>query len=490
MAEPAFDVARFELVRDEANQLAFVFESYTEERVYLKPGRKWHMLQHESGHLYVTCEDAAEDEDAEFVVDLFEHTVTQGEDGEVMITDPDDREYDLDSFQRRFAPIALPLHIVGKEESELDGFLLKQSVAGAFVLWSLPRVYHLAVGSAALTASQWYHSWWPWWQKSLQDLGLDVHAHLRRAAPTAQASKLSRDEGRFRFLPTPTMSTYALLHVLVRLGSASKGSHQKSRNHREKFFHLLKLFVGRFLKDADLHFSVCLDPGVQVLPGFVCDGRDRVSILVKHGILDMSAVALSANEEITPTVERLRKCANVENIPVVDALTMIYEHGRQSTWLYKQLLLSVGLLIEGGVIEMDCSSQSEGEKEDDNMVVDGAANDNMEILGDSAAVQRRSRRLTKEKIRMALRSRISSDTKMLVLQAFLSLRQHFHDAQNISVAFDGSRLGNLPRLLGFICRPDGHGQWLPPQDMAPLSRIQNPQTDVLCICVAQIFTCA
>ena len=91
---------------------------------------------------------------------------------------------------------------------------------------------------------------------------------------------------------------------------------------------------------------------------------------------------------------------------------------------------------------------------------------------------------------MALRSRISSDTKMLVLQAFLSLRQHFRDAQNISVAFDGSRLGNLPRLLGFICRPDGHGQWLPPQDMAPLSRIQNPQTDVLCICVAQIFTCA
>ena len=36
-------------------------------------------------------------------------------------------------------------------------------------------------------------------------------------------------------------------------------------------------------------------------------------------------------------------------------------------------------------------------------------------------------------------------------------------ALNIGLSVDGSRVGNLPRVLGFMTRPDGIGAWVPPQ---------------------------
>ena len=65
---------------------------------------------------------------------------------------------------------------------------------------------------------------------------------------------------------------------------------------------------------------------------------------------------------------------------------------------------------------------------------------------------------------MKISIRLPDAARTMLIQFFDALRFYFIDQHNISLSVDASRVGAKNRVLGFICRPDGYGGWLPPQD--------------------------
>ena len=172
---------------------------------------------------------------------------------------------------RRHKPLKVPLKLAGhKSVVEITAYRLLQAVGGAFLLWSLPETYAVGVRGSNLSCSQWYQSWWPWWEKSLTALGVQPELHLRRSG-FVKRGKLpltETDHQGPRFLPVPCLSTLALLHCLSRMCTPSRGLQGEvtrsdrrldagAHNHNPTIPHL-----------AWASGSVCLlRPSVTVRPG-------------------------------------------------------------------------------------------------------------------------------------------------------------------------------------------------------------------------------
>ena len=172
--------------------------------------------------------------------------------------------------QRRHTPIDVTVELGGVDSKvDIKAFMLHQSVSGAFVLWSLLSLHGLGVISSKMTVSAWYNSWWPWWIQDLPKIGLDPAAHLRRASPTKKSSDHREDGGDgcygHRFLQVPTVSTYAMLWILTRLASPSRGA-SKDDNVIQGWSVLLAAIIHRFVScHAEMTFTVYLDPDVELL---------------------------------------------------------------------------------------------------------------------------------------------------------------------------------------------------------------------------------
>ena len=63
--------------------------------------------------------------------------------------------------------------------------------------------------------------------------------------------------------------------------------------------------------------------------------------------------------------------------------------------------------------------------------------------------------------KMKAKLRLAEQTTMCIIKYYFALRYYFSSCMNIGLAVDGSRVGNLSRVLGFMTRPDGIGAWMP-----------------------------
>lgn len=114
-------------------------------------------------------------------------------------------------------PLDVQMRHLGKVCATTRAWRFDRSQGGAVCFWSLPDLYAAANAPYSMSASQWYHSWWPWWTKRLGGFGISASPHLRRASPTSQTGQAAQDdtfEMAYKVLPSYSMSTYALIALL------------------------------------------------------------------------------------------------------------------------------------------------------------------------------------------------------------------------------------------------------------------------------------
>ena len=130
-------------------------------------------------------------------------------------------------------PIDMRIVVDGAlEPIEVKLYRLGHCQMGAWILWTLQSFCQLQDPIANMTCSRWYQLWWKWWAKSLQSSGRCPDAHLRKAAPTKRTLEFAGgddDAGMdFPIFQEATWATYALVHMLVRFSTPSRGSFEKS----------------------------------------------------------------------------------------------------------------------------------------------------------------------------------------------------------------------------------------------------------------------
>jgi hypothetical protein len=224
-----FDRERYKLARELSGDAYILVELNTEEKIELDSGHEWFLDFDEDGRGYVS----AATHEAEWCEDLFHLTVFQNpnRENEVNVILENGQVMQLVEFQQRHYPISIPVKFVGNlGPTPLKAVVLKQAVSGAWVLWNLAHIYDAVASATNMSASRWYQSWWPWWQKALQQLGVGPLPHLRKAAPTVTSDKTTDKDGDdrpFRFLQECTVSSFALLMILAKSSAPSRGSKKK-----------------------------------------------------------------------------------------------------------------------------------------------------------------------------------------------------------------------------------------------------------------------
>ena len=138
---------------------------------------------------------------------------------------------------------------------------------GAWILWTLQSFYQLQDPIANMTCSRWCQSWWKWWAKSLQSSGICLDAHLRKAAPTKRTLEFAGGDDDagvdFRTFQEATWSTYALVHMLVRFSTPSRGSSEKSARVQQIWNRWLGALIVRFFGTTTLDFVIMVDPNCE-----------------------------------------------------------------------------------------------------------------------------------------------------------------------------------------------------------------------------------
>lgn len=167
-------------------------------------------------------------------------------------------------------------------------WLFRRSQGGAFCFWSLPDLYAAADAPYGMSASQWYHSWWPWWAKRLGSLGLAALPHLRRATPTSQASQAAHDdklESNYRVLPLYSLSTFALVALLPQWCSQPARGKIRSADQvaPSQWTQFATMLFDTHLRGSDRDFNLFLDLTVEVIPGLHPCGFHPVKVQVDAG---------------------------------------------------------------------------------------------------------------------------------------------------------------------------------------------------------------
>ena len=233
---------------------------------------------------------------------------------------------------------------------------------GAWILWTLQSFYQLQDPIANMTCSRWCQSWWKWWAKSLQSSGICLDAHLRKAAPTKRTLEFAGGDDDygvdFRTFQEATWSTYALVHMLVRFSTPSRGSSEKSARVQQIWNRWLGALIVRFFGTTTLDFVIMVDPNCEERPGLPAQGINPTRLRVTNGNVHLSPTALADIASVSPTSVELRRFGDCcTAMPMGVALREVHRQGRTSLWLYKQLIFNVAFVFEAAVLKSSAESK-------------------------------------------------------------------------------------------------------------------------------------
>ena len=200
--------------------------------------------------------------------------------------------------------------------------------------------YQLQDPIANMTCSRWCQSWWKWWAKSLQSSGICPDAHLRKAAPTKRTLEFAGGDDDagvdFRTFQEATWSTYALVHMLVRFSTPSRGSSEKSARVQQIWNRWLGALIVRFFGTTTLDFVIMVDLNCDARPGLPAQGINPTRLRVTNGNVHLSPIALADIASVSPTSVELRRFGDCcTAMPMGVALREVHRQGRTSLCLYK-----------------------------------------------------------------------------------------------------------------------------------------------------------
>lgn len=337
MAE-GFDAGRFELLFDAGQNKWLLYENNTEQKAILADG-DWDLAVDEEGQAFV-CNAAGQSEWAD---DLMDHIVVRNPASpeQLVVMLKDGLHMSLTEYQQRHRSIQVPIKATGHgTPPSIAASLLRQPVGGALVLWCLPSLFNTLVKMVmATTCSGWYQNWWQWWTKHLMALGIEPSLHIRKPA------QINCDDGErhpTRFLPTATMSTYALVTLMTRWSGESKSGAKKNQSVQAHWHAALRGILDTFFGEQEaLEFGIFLDAAVQMRPGVPMQGSGFVRLRVTKGLVDVTPLLSCDEQAVLETMATLGRLTRPTELPLMHFCLLLDKAGRKAQWLWKQLIFVI-----------------------------------------------------------------------------------------------------------------------------------------------------
>ena len=291
--------------------------------------------------------------------------------------------------------------------------------------WNLPCLYEvlrLAEAECGEAAGAWYHRRWLQWTKQMQKLGL-AGPHIRRSigaqlSPAVQAQPGQEYEESFRVLPWYSISSFALVALLVKLGCDKWGRLQHTG--RRKSFRALRIAWLRCWGSGCpnmVHSPFTYLTEVSAAPGLPLEGVSPVQLAINRGRIDLSGLVAS-NHPVA-----VKWCA-VLGLPIRGApweftnfLVALLGHASLHGF-FKQLIVVAGAWVELGVSR--CTDEVE-------LGLVPFAADLEQALAQGHAAAKAKKRLLQsiaERVQRAMAERM--------LKYFTATLQAFHGQQYVS----------------------------------------------------------
>ena len=334
----------------------------------------------------------------------------------------------------------------------LPCFLLKQSVDGCRLLWSLTHLHRLVLGKEEkMTPSRWLHSWWQWWLKLLTQFHMGS-GHLRKAAgPDADDSEV------YRIFDMPVVSTAMLLLLSARFAADSRGR-KKNQQSKDAWSSALAALLAKYVPESDHEISIFLDTSVVLRMGIHCRGRHLVGLPVQNGLVDFSVVFSCQDAAVAKRLAVFGQTPP-RKLTLADALVWLTNGGKQVQWLLSQFIHRLACTIEHAIEEQfSTSSATPG------LAATTLAGQQEEAAEHIAAGrEERQHQARLRKARTGIKPMQPMPLQKVRLKYFYAMRKKMATSRVLHVAFDASRVGGLSSLLGFMTNGAGGAAWLPPQ---------------------------
>jgi hypothetical protein len=343
-----FDETRFELHYDSVQSLYLLFDTITEEKVYLKQG-EWSIHCDDQHGPYVVKPDG----ESLWCCDLVEHIVVRHptKPDEVIVLTPDGKRHSLMDFRRMHRSVSVPIKATGRGQPvPVTAFMFTNSTSGVYVRWSLPSLHKEFIPQADDTCSKWYQNWWAWWKKQLAVVGVDPVEHLRKPTVTKHTADGSELDAATRFLPAANISTFALILLLTRWASPSKSSKDKNADSLAGWSVCMQSVIATFFSDGEFDIAMFLDAATVVRPGLPMNGSDMCTLRIIDGIIDLTPLLECDVAAVVETMGHVRHFPDASRVPLCEALLAFEQAGRKALWLHKQLVFNVTCVVEAAIM--------------------------------------------------------------------------------------------------------------------------------------------
>ncbi|CAE7209363.1 unnamed protein product [Symbiodinium sp. CCMP2592] len=427
----------------------YVLREVRSEEVKVLDAGVWRLAQTEAGDAYVAngektlwCEELLD-------ITVLQHPTKQ----EDWVCLPDGTDMGLKEFRCRHHRIEVPLRVVGcATEMSLPCLLLKQSVDGCRLLWSLTHLHRLVLGKAEkMTPSRWLHSWWQWWLKLVTRFHMGP-GHLRKAA-----GQDADDSEVYRIFEVPVVSTAMLLLLSARFAADSRGSQKKNQQSKDGWSSALAALLAKYVPENDHEISIFLDTSVVLRMGIHCRGRHLVGLPVQNGLVDLSAVFSCQDAAVGKRLAVFGQ-APPRKLTLADALVWLTNGGKQVQWLLSQFIHRLACTIEHAIQEQfSRSSATPG------LAATTPSGQEEEAEQIAAGREQRQQQARLRKAQTGIKPMQPMPLHKVLLKYFYAMRKKMATSRVLHVAFDASRVGGLSSLLGFVTNGAGGAAWLPPQ---------------------------
>ena len=314
-------------------------------------------------------------------------------------------------------------------------FKFQHVCRGARVWWGLGEIRKQLLGDTK--PSVWIYDWWWSWAKHCERFGLEIpHMRFAKACKRSSASAAAYDI--YRSLQTPTVSSYALVLILMRLSKAQtgQGRQDKIKSHVALWSVFARSLIRKFSRDGLCEWVLMLDTQVVVRPGLPIAGASAVSVPFHNGCVDLRQC------QGHPNGNQVVAALGAVSLHEVDVLDLMMCTSRVSlAWFCKQLLWHVGEMIDANVAQADDSLEGVASRPQASLV--------------------RSAPMTTQAV-WYRRQQEGSRNLNLIAYLFASRRLFSTHRGHVGFAFDASRVGGLSRLLG-IGSVGNIVTWFPPQ---------------------------
>eukprot|EP00971_Amphidinium_carterae_P351761 6492267-Amphidinium_carterae.3 len=338
---------------------------------------------------------------------------------------------------RKHIQYTLPLLPAGRAEpTELLIYKLECWVDGASAFVDLSALYKAVMPQdTKLTASEWVHTWYKWWEKSLVSHQMPA-SHLRKALPTKASGQ---NPAETRIFQHPTCSLNACLLLLVRFAAPSRGGKQKDERLRSIWLNVLEGLVRVLQPQAGHSFKFFTDALTSSCPNLPRTGAGLVTLdWLTDGRVNLEPLLHSAGRL---SVEFAATWQGDAHVGLTDLLLELQSAGKRSHWLLTQLFYELGAIFAA---YLESATRSSGDMPDQSDVPGESRGTTtlcevppVEVLSRRLGVHQR--KVQKARRRMQVREFTDVSRERTVCRHLLAARRHAQNVQHMSVAFDASR---------------------------------------------------